>query len=256
MSQGTFVPVGRQDILTTALGRPEHPGRVRTAGRGVGLRQFFGSSAHHSPGEGGVTQEQLQAIREEIRQELRADIMKEVRQELASFGLSHGTTNPQPPHASPLRMSTKGSCAPSGDPEEEEDFDLADEYELYVENPVRSVAIGHVYDLGPKIHNKAIENDKLRVVVIAVIDANAAVPVPTEEVQTVGQAPNNFILWPRRLVKPISHKVFKIRSLIMFSQCCLAKFIVFTIAFSMLFRKLPSMINMFLPNSQILKLIP
>ncbi|KAL5128204.1 Serine carboxypeptidase-like 31 [Glycine soja] len=35
-TQGSFVPHGRQDILNTALGRPEHPGCVRVAGTVVG----------------------------------------------------------------------------------------------------------------------------------------------------------------------------------------------------------------------------
>jgi len=38
-TQGSFVPQGRQDILTIALGTEEHPGRVRTDGYGVGVRQ-------------------------------------------------------------------------------------------------------------------------------------------------------------------------------------------------------------------------
>ena len=42
-TQGSFLPQGRQDILTIALGTEEHPGRVRTAGYGVGVRQYFGS---------------------------------------------------------------------------------------------------------------------------------------------------------------------------------------------------------------------
>jgi len=42
-SQGNFVSQGRRDILTTAIGTEEHPGRVRTAGLGVGVRQYFGS---------------------------------------------------------------------------------------------------------------------------------------------------------------------------------------------------------------------
>ena len=28
-TQGSFVPHGRQDVLAAAIGRPEHPGRVR-----------------------------------------------------------------------------------------------------------------------------------------------------------------------------------------------------------------------------------
>ncbi|BAT80616.1 hypothetical protein VIGAN_03020800 [Vigna angularis var. angularis] len=40
--QGMFHPSGRQDILAIAIGRPEHPGCVRGAGKGVGIRQYFG----------------------------------------------------------------------------------------------------------------------------------------------------------------------------------------------------------------------
>jgi len=32
-SQGSFVPHGRQDVLTAAIGQPEHPGRVRAWSR-------------------------------------------------------------------------------------------------------------------------------------------------------------------------------------------------------------------------------
>ena len=41
-----------------------------------------------------------------------------------------------------------------------------------------------------------------------VIYANAKVLVPTCEVATVGEAPNNFIQWPKRLLKLTSKKVY------------------------------------------------
>ena len=44
-------------------------------------------------------------------------------------------------------------------------------------------------------------------VVIDVRDSFAQVHVPTKEVQIVGQAPGNFIVWPTRLAKPIVLKV-------------------------------------------------
>jgi len=47
-SQGNSVIQGRQDILTTALGTEEHPGRVRTARYGVGVRQYFCSAPRSS----------------------------------------------------------------------------------------------------------------------------------------------------------------------------------------------------------------
>ncbi|WJX45898.1 hypothetical protein P8452_32746 [Trifolium repens] len=48
----------------------------------------------------------------------------------------------------------------------------------------------------------------VRVSVTKVIYANAKVPVPTCEVATVGEAPNNFIQWPKRLLKLTSKKKY------------------------------------------------
>nr|KYP32133.1 hypothetical protein KK1_047250 [Cajanus cajan] len=41
-SQGSFIPEGRQDILNTVLGRPEHPSRVHTTGDGATISNYFG----------------------------------------------------------------------------------------------------------------------------------------------------------------------------------------------------------------------
>jgi len=57
-SQGGFIPKGRHDILVAAIGRPEHPGRVRGAGSGVGICQFFGSSSRQSSCSHGADYEQ------------------------------------------------------------------------------------------------------------------------------------------------------------------------------------------------------
>ena len=39
--QGEFVETRSHDILTEALGKPEHPGRVRTKGEHVTQREVF-----------------------------------------------------------------------------------------------------------------------------------------------------------------------------------------------------------------------
>ncbi|KAL5193509.1 hypothetical protein HKD37_20G055718 [Glycine soja] len=46
--QGSFVPDGHEDILNTALGRPEHLGRVHVAGHGVTINQYFGQALRAS----------------------------------------------------------------------------------------------------------------------------------------------------------------------------------------------------------------
>jgi len=58
------VSQGKQDILTTTIGTQEHPGCVRTAGFGVGVRQFFGSASQSSSSTTLTTQDQLAKMRE------------------------------------------------------------------------------------------------------------------------------------------------------------------------------------------------
>jgi len=48
MTQGSFVPHGHDDILNTAIGRPEHTGRVRAAGSGVTISQYYGRASRGS----------------------------------------------------------------------------------------------------------------------------------------------------------------------------------------------------------------
>ncbi|KAH1256687.1 hypothetical protein GmHk_03G006795 [Glycine max] len=43
-TQESFVPYGRQDVLTAAIRRSDHPGRVRAAGAGVTIKHYFGST--------------------------------------------------------------------------------------------------------------------------------------------------------------------------------------------------------------------
>ncbi|KAL5147494.1 hypothetical protein HKD37_06G017175 [Glycine soja] len=47
-SQGSFVAHGRQDVLTTAIGQPEHPGCVRAVRAGVMIKNYFGPASRDS----------------------------------------------------------------------------------------------------------------------------------------------------------------------------------------------------------------
>nr|KYP39117.1 hypothetical protein KK1_039602 [Cajanus cajan] len=47
-TQGSFVSHGRDDILTTAIGRPKHAGRVRGVGGSWSHRDFFGARPSRS----------------------------------------------------------------------------------------------------------------------------------------------------------------------------------------------------------------
>ncbi|KAL5138220.1 Serine carboxypeptidase-like 26 [Glycine soja] len=85
-TQGSFVLHGRQDILNTALGRPEHPSRVRVVGTGVTISQYFGqASCASSTSSPSISQQQLAeiigGIKDDIGKEVQDEIRKEVQEE-------------------------------------------------------------------------------------------------------------------------------------------------------------------------------
>ena len=59
-SQGSFVAYGRQDVLTVAIGRPEHPGRVHVVGVGVTIKQYFGPAPRTSRTSSSMAPEDLE----------------------------------------------------------------------------------------------------------------------------------------------------------------------------------------------------
>ncbi|XP_028198528.1 uncharacterized protein LOC114383127 [Glycine soja] len=85
-SQGSFIPHGRQDILTAAIGRPEHPGRVRAIGAGVTIKQYFGSASRTSRSSSSMPPEDLEQLTQQIRDQLEESITEKVtRKMMESF---------------------------------------------------------------------------------------------------------------------------------------------------------------------------
>ncbi|KAL5191716.1 hypothetical protein HKD37_04G010952 [Glycine soja] len=213
-TQGSFVPHGRQDVLAVAIGRPEHPGRVRAAGAGVTIKQYFGSAPRTSRSASSLPPDELQQLTQQIRDQLEESITEKVtRQVMASFSQLQSQMQsqapPEPlvgPGPSDPRVSTKGSCVdPSGNDPETGDSDRCG---LYIEaDPARLVAVGRVYGGSALVHNTPLLPGQVKVSVDEVKDADAPVPVPTAEVSLVGQALHTFLAWPTHLIKSLSHQV-------------------------------------------------
>ncbi|KAL3628065.1 Proteasome subunit beta type-3 [Castilleja foliolosa] len=195
-SSGSFTPSGRNDILAVAIGKPDHPTRVRGVGKGYTVRSYFGKQQR--AGDGMVSREEMAAIIAEMKAEMQAEMKAEMRMMLSSQATSEGD-----PHT-PAIMSAKGSCAVDFvqiSQQEEHGGNEAGECELYVEDPhKRLVAYGRIHDLGSSIHHRKMKEDEVRVSVDRIIISDALVPFPTEEVTKVGEAANQFIAWPRKLV--------------------------------------------------------
>ncbi|KAL5134501.1 hypothetical protein HKD37_03G007643 [Glycine soja] len=218
-SQGLFVPHGRQDILTVAIGRPEHPGRVRAVGVGVTIKQYFRSASRASRSSSSMPPEDLEQLTQQIRDQLEESIIEKVtRKMMASFSQmqsqfqsqmqSQGLALPPESEVGPSgpRVSTKESCvAPSrNDP----GTGHSDKCGLYIEeNPSRLVALGRLYEGSTTIHNIPLLHCQVKVGVEEVKDAEALVPVPTDEFTLVGQTLNTFLAWPTYFVKRLSEQL-------------------------------------------------
>ncbi|KAL5134155.1 hypothetical protein HKD37_03G007376 [Glycine soja] len=118
---------------------------------------------------------------------------------------SQGLALPSEPEVGPsgTRVSTKESCvAPSGN---DPGTGHSAKYGLYIEeNPSSLVALGRLYEGSTTVHNIPLLHGQVKVGVEEVKDAEALVPVPTDEVTLVGQALNTFLAWPTHLVKRLS----------------------------------------------------
>ena len=87
-SQGSFVAHGRHDVLTTAIGRPEHPGRVRVAGASVTIKQYFGLASRTSYTSSSMAPKDLHQLKQQIRDQLEDSFTEKVtRQLMLSFSL-------------------------------------------------------------------------------------------------------------------------------------------------------------------------
>ncbi|KAL5170543.1 hypothetical protein HKD37_11G032230 [Glycine soja] len=168
-TQGSFVPHGCQDVLAAAIGRPEHPGRVRAAGAGVTIKQYFGSAPWTSP-----TDLANQGLAKGVHHR-ESDEQSQMQ--------SQGLALPPDPLVGPSspRVSTKGSCVdPSGNDPKTGDSDRCS---LYIEaDPARLVALGRVFEGSTVVHNTPLLPGQVKVGVEEVTDADAPVPVPTDEV--------------------------------------------------------------------------
>ncbi|KAL3646084.1 Proteasome subunit beta type-3 [Castilleja foliolosa] len=201
-SSGSFTPSGRNDILAVAIGKPDHPTRVRGVGKGYTVRTYFGKQQGQV--DGMVSREEVAAIVAEMKASMQAEMQANLRAEMKMILSSQATSAAEP--LTPAGMSAKGSCAPDVMATDQQDEhgvnDVVDgDCELYAEDPhKRLVAYGRIHVLGSSIHHRKMNDDEVRVSVERVLVADALVPFPTDEVTNVGEALNQFIAWPRRLV--------------------------------------------------------
>ncbi|KAL5134004.1 hypothetical protein HKD37_03G007258 [Glycine soja] len=152
-SQGSFIPHGRQDVLTAAIGRPQHLGRVHAARAGVTIKQYFRSAARSSCSSSSIPHEELEQLTQQIRDQLEESIREK------------GLALPPEPEVGPsaARVSTKGSCVDPllTDPETGD----SDKCRLYIKaNPSHLVALLRVYEGSTTVHNVPLLHGQVKIV--------------------------------------------------------------------------------------------
>ena len=159
-----------------------------------------------------MASEDLEQLTLKIKDHLEDLIIEKVaRQLMFSFSLmqsqfqsqmqAQGLTLPPEPEVGPSTacVNTKESCVDSSG--QDPDTGDSEKRGLYVnENPPCLVALGRLYERSTIVHNIPLGNYQVKVDVEEVRDADARIPVPTQEVQLVGQALNTFFAWPTHLV--------------------------------------------------------
>jgi len=119
-----------------------------------------------------------------------------MQSQLQSQIQSQGLALPPEPEVgtSAAHVSTKGSCV---DPSPTSpDTGDSNKCGLYIEeNPSRLVTLGRVYEGSTTVHNIPLLHGQVKVGVEEVKDAEAHIPVPTNEVILVGQTLNTFLAW-------------------------------------------------------------
>ncbi|KAH1243329.1 hypothetical protein GmHk_07G020432 [Glycine max] len=131
VSQGSFVTHGHQDVLTAAIGRPEHSGCVCAVGAGVTIKQYFGLASRISRTSTSMAPKDLEQLTQKIKDQLEKSITQKGLALPLELVVDPSTTH----------VSTKESCV---DPSRQ-DPNTADSEKcrLYVDkNHPRPVAHG------------------------------------------------------------------------------------------------------------------
>ena len=163
---------------------------MRTAGYGVGVRQYFGSAPCSRSSQNvnimdkiyrlkdeltsQIEEKSESRIQEKLRDKLRDELRIEFDEKLESMRISQQHTPLQEGVVLPTRgkASTKGSCA-TEDEEEDTFTDTSYQCKLFAKDPPRLVAIGRVFATSSTLHIVPFGDEFSRVVVEEVTQADA-----------------------------------------------------------------------------------
>ncbi|KAL3637997.1 hypothetical protein CASFOL_018445 [Castilleja foliolosa] len=214
-SQGQISIEGREDILSLALGKDDHPGRVRAVGAGVGVKTYFPRSRHTNLNN--AAQKKLDEVQEELeilkqQNAARDQMMEQLKTQLEFFQNKWKEDNgeDQPHVHEPSPQSDNDKCSKTYSPQFNEQIpkERWDKCSLYWPDLSSKVAEGRVlvppHGKPTMLHCQPLNLDRVKDVVDDALMPNVTVPFPTEEVNVVLEAKGSPVAWPKALVVVIS----------------------------------------------------
>ncbi|GMN69747.1 hypothetical protein TIFTF001_038790 [Ficus carica] len=199
-SQGTFESIGTNDVLSQALSRPEHKGRVRGQSKFVKPSQYFNLSRSSNKDN------EVQSMRREIEE------LKALVRGLCANRDVEPSVDPKNVPTVDQHNSFKASCSA-----QEKQAGVAEpptmpvdsqECKLYIFDEVQGgqllVAFGRVWwESLPTdtVHGIPLGEGNVRVSINVPKLKKSALPIPTYDATTVEDAVNGFVAWPKSLVE-------------------------------------------------------
>ncbi|KAL8122564.1 hypothetical protein AgCh_019051 [Apium graveolens] len=218
VSDGSWTPQGHDDILSRALGRKEHGGRVRGVGGGAKIKEVFGSGK--SKQSGVLSVDELATITQEITKKVQKECDEKMNEmmnlklqgifnHLKQVGLSIPEDNVFNDFGIPKNETVRSSCQSVNRQDHISNIKtptLCHLWVIHVEKGRVVVARGTVFpSISPgenRIHNNPIVPNNVRVSVDDVVPEFQLIPlpVPCNELETIGNAAGSFVQWPKDLV--------------------------------------------------------
>ncbi|GMN73958.1 hypothetical protein TIFTF001_054934, partial [Ficus carica] len=199
-SQGTFESVGTNDVLSHALSRPEHKGRVRGQSKFVKPSQYFNLNRSSSKDN------EVQSMRREIEE------LKALVRGLCANKDMAPSVDPNNVPTVDQHNSFKASCSAQGKQHGVSDPPTmavdSQECKLYIFDEMQGgqvlVAFGRArLESLPTdtVHGIPLGEGNVRVSINVPKLKKALLPIPMYEASTVEDAINGFVAWPKTLVE-------------------------------------------------------
>ncbi|KAL8147766.1 hypothetical protein AgCh_005183 [Apium graveolens] len=215
VSDGSWTPQGHDDILSRALGRKEHGGRVRGVGGGAKIKEVFGSGKSKQSGVlsvdelATITQETTKKVQKECDEKMNEMMnlkLQGIFNHLKQVGLSIPEDNVFNDIGIPKNETVRSSCQPVNRQDHISNIKtptLCHLWVIHVEKGRVVVARRTVFPSNSQgenmIHNNPIVPNNVRVSVDDVVPEFQLIPlsVPCNELETIGNAAGSFVQWPK-----------------------------------------------------------